>query len=334
MNENVRDYWRHSHDFNADTRGAERRVNMVFALTTITMVIEIIAGTWFGSMALLADGWHMFTHSAAFAIAMFVYWYARKHQANPAFSFGTGKVTSLGGFASAVALAVVALMMAIESGWRLIEPETIRFNEAIAVAILGLIVNLVSALLLHDGHHHGHSHGHSHTHKTTNDHEHEHEHEHDHSDHHQDHNLKAAYFHVLADTLTSVFAILALIAGKWLGWVWMDALMGIIGAIVIGRWAYGLAVETSRVLLDKNAAPTVAAKIREHVEKQEQDEVLDLHVWPVSPNHVSVILSVATEQSKSPDHYKSALHALGSINHLTVEVNRYITHSSQADMPV
>ena len=182
-------------------------------------------------MALLADGWHMGTHSAAFLIAIFAYSYAKKHANNKDFSFGTGKVNSLGGFASAIALAIVALMMIIESVQRLIEPQSIHFNEAIVVAIIGLVVNVASVFILHDDHHH---HGEPH-------------HHHDH-----DHNMKAAYFHVLADTLTSLLAIVALLVGKYIGLLWMDPLMGIVGAIVIFRWSYGLVKESSEVLLDKS----------------------------------------------------------------------------------
>lgn len=209
MTEKIPQEWVHSHQFSIDTKSSEKKVNIVFAITTITMVIEIVAGTWFGSMALLADGWHMFTHSAAFAVSIFVYWYARKHQNDPAYSFGTGKVNTLGGFASAIALGTVALMMLIESITRLFSPQGIQFEEAIFVAIIGLIVNIVSAFLLHDDHHHDiHQHDHKHEHGS-----------HNHK-HHHDHNLKAAYFHVLADTLTSLLAIVALVLGKYFNWIW------------------------------------------------------------------------------------------------------------------
>lgn len=291
--------WRHSHDFSIDTSSSERRVNLVFALTTLTMLIEIIAGTWFGSMALLADGWHMFTHSAAFAIAMFAYWYARKHSNSPDFSFGTGKVTSLGGFASAVALAVVALMMVLESLERLVDPQVIRFEEAIAVATLGLIVNLLSAFLLHDNHYHEHSHQHQH-----------------------DHNLKAAYFHVLADTLTSVFAIVALVAGKYLGWIWMDALVGIIGAIVISRWVYNLLKESSAILLDKCSSHDLNRQIQTAVESNGSDRLVDLHVWKLSSKHTAAIISILTQEPKDPFYYKGLLKSL-DLSHITVEVYQW-----------
>ncbi len=199
------------------------------------MILEIAAGTWFGSMALLADGWHMGTHSAAFLITLFAYAYAKKHANNKSFSFGTGKVNYLGGFASAVALAIVALMMAVESVQRLFEPHSIQFNEAIIVAIIGLVVNVASAFILKDDHHHHH--------------------------HHHDHNMKAAYFHVLADTLTSVLAIVALFVGKYMGAVWLDPVMGIVGAIVIFHWSFGLIKESSSVLLDKSVNTATLEKI-------------------------------------------------------------------------
>ncbi|MCG8672104.1 MAG: CDF family Co(II)/Ni(II) efflux transporter DmeF [Pseudomonadales bacterium] len=300
MNTKTIEDLKHTHNFAIDTSASERRVNLVFALTTVTMIVEIIAGTWFGSMALLADGWHMFTHSAAFAIAMFTYWYARKHQDNPDFSFGTGKVTSLGGFASAVALVVVALMMGIESIERLINPHSIHFEEAIAVAILGLIVNLLSAYLLRDDHHHHHGHSHDASH---------------------DHNLKAAYFHVLADTLTSVFAIAALVAGKYLGWIWMDALMGIIGAAVISKWAYNLIVESNTILLDKTPNQELANKIQDIIHKQETDNLLDLHIWKLSAEHSAAIISVATRSDHDTCFYKNLLSDL-ELTHVTIEIER------------
>ena len=304
MNTKTPDQLRHSHDFSLDTSSAERRVNIVFALTTLTMVVEIIAGTWFGSMALLADGWHMFTHSAAFAIAMFSYWYARKHRDNAQFTFGTGKVTSLGGFASAVALVVVALMMAMESVERLVSPQHIRFEEAIAVAILGLVVNLLSAFLLSD-----HDHGHHHHGDESHDH------------HHHDHNLRAAYMHVLADTLTSFFAILALISGKYLGWIWMDAVMGIVGAIVITKWAYNLMSQSSNVLLDRNPNDDLINEIKQYIDQKTCDEIVDLHIWKLSSKHTAAILSVLAKEDNDPNYYKNLIADRFNISHLTVEIH-------------
>lgn len=294
--------WQHRHDYSATNQAAEQKTLYVLLLTAVVMVVEIIAGTVFGSMALLADGWHMGTHVAAFGITLFAYRYARLHAQDSRFSFGTGKVTVLGGFASAVALAVVALMMILESVQRLFEPQAIQFNEAIVVAVLGLLVNGVSVLLLQE----------------SPDPLHEVQHHH-HVPH--DHNLKSAYFHVLADALTSVLAIIALLMGKLLGWVWMDALMGIIGAVIIVRWAKGLLLESSGVLLDQNGDPHLAEKIRITIEASADNKVSDLHLWKISDQHTAVILSVVTADPKPPLHYKQLLHPLGGLSHISVEVN-------------
>ena len=220
------DRWQHPHRFHINHDKSERSTHRVIALTLIMMVVEIGAGLAFGSMALLADGWHMGTHAVALGITALAYYFARRHADNPRFTFGTGKVGELGGFASAVVLAVVAIIMAAESVQRLISPHAIRFNEAIAVAVAGLIVNVISAFMLQDRHAHDHEHGRGHG---------------------RDHNIKAAYLHVLADALTSLLAIVALLAGKAFGWVWMDPLMGIVGAVIITRWAYGLLMDTGGI---------------------------------------------------------------------------------------
>jgi cation diffusion facilitator family transporter len=290
----------HNHDFHHAHQQGERRTLQVLALTIVTMFVEIVAGFIFNSMALTADGWHMATHAAAFGITIFAYRYARKHARNPRFSFGTGKVSVLGGFASAVGLAVVALLMAVESLHRLFEPQQIRFNEAIGVAVLGLLVNLVSALLLKGDHpHHGHGHDH---------------------DHHHDHNLKAAYFHVLADALTSVTAIIALTFGRMFGWVVLDPLMGIVGALVITRWALGLLKETSGILLDGSVEPAICETIRAAVEAEPGCRVGDLHVWAVAPGHLAVILSVGTTTGRTPDEIKALLADMPHLTHVTAEV--------------
>lgn len=302
MREQATEKWAHSHNFAFNAEHSEKKVTIVFAITTLTMILEIVAGVWFGSMALLADGWHMFTHSAAFAVSIFVYWYSRKHKNNSAYSFGVGKVNTLGGFASAVALGAVALMMIIESVGRLFSPQTIRFDEAIAVAIIGLLVNVVSAFLLHDNHHHHHGHD-------------------DHT-HHHDHNLKAAYFHVLADTLTSLFAIVALFSGKYFNWLWADAMMGIIGAIIIMKWAYNLLTESSDILLDKSANESVKNKIVASIEDDGKTVVTDLHIWKLSSKHLSAIISVATSSNKAPDDFKKIIKSNTEISHLTVEINK------------
>ncbi|MFZ5759674.1 MAG: CDF family Co(II)/Ni(II) efflux transporter DmeF [Thermodesulfobacteriota bacterium] len=296
------DEWRHEHDFAVIHEKGERRTFQVLALTAVTMLIEIGAGMAFGSMALLADGWHMGTHAAAFLITIFAYRYARRHASSPEFAFGTGKVSVLGGFASAVALAVVALVMLAESVRRFWSPETISFNEAIAVAVLGLAVNLVSALLLQD--HHGHDHDNHHDH------------------HHHDHNLKAAYFHVLADALTSLLAIAALIAGKFLGWGWMDPLMGVVGAVVITRWSYSLIRETGPILLDGSISGPYREAIRTTLEEDRDNRVSDIHIWKVGPADYAAIISIVTQYPQNPGHYKKLLAGFDKITHLTLEINR------------
>lgn len=303
MHEHSLENWQHNHDFSIKNEHGEKRTFYVLILTAATMVVEIIAGSVFGSMALLADGWHMGTHVAAFMIAIFAYQYARKHAENPAYAFGTGKVNVLGGFASAVALAVVALVMLIESVQRIYSPHEIFFNEAIAVATLGLIVNVISAFLLKDDHHH-HHHGHD-----------------DHHQHHHDHNLRAAYLHVLADALTSLLAIIALVSGKYFGWNWLDPMMGIVGAIIITRWSYGLLRETSPILLDGSIDDEYQAAIRERVESDSDNRISDIHIWKVSPNHYAAIISLVTHHPKATEYYKNLLSDFSKLSHVTIEVN-------------
>jgi cation diffusion facilitator family transporter len=284
-------------------------------LTAITMVVEIVAGVTYGSMALLADGWHMATHVAAFGIAVFAYQYARSHATDPKYTFGTGKVSVLGGFASAIALAVIAFVMALESIARLFQPQSIQFNEAIGVAAIGLVVNLVSAWLLQDHHNHSHHAADHHDH---------HDHDHDHDDyhsHHSDHNLRAAYFHVVADALTSVFAIVALFAGKFLGLIWMDAAMGLVGAAVITRWAYGLVRDTGSILLDGAIDKRIKLAIVSAIEENADNRVTDLHVWHVAQNHLAATISLVTHDPQMPDYYKKLLSHIPSLSHVLVEVN-------------
>lgn len=290
------------HDFLLGQARGERRVYMVLGLTILTMTVEIVAGMVFNSMALTADGWHMGTHAAAFGITLFAYHYARKHAENPRFSFGTGKVSVLGGFASAIALSVVALLMAAESAHRLIDPRDIRFNEAIAVACIGLLVNLVSALLLKENHHHHHGHDHG-----------------DH--HHSDHNLKAAYFHVLADALTSVTAIVALVFGRLYGWVILDPLMGIVGSLIIARWALGLLKDTSGILLDGSVADETRDAIRTAIEKHTESRITDMHVWAVAPEHLAVILALKSQHVYDPEDIKALLSHIPHLLHVNVEVH-------------
>jgi len=298
---------RHDHSFGGDGQGAgERRTRWVVAVTLSMMVAEIAAGLLFGSMALLADGWHMGTHAAALGVAVFAYRYARKHAADPRYTFGTGKVGALGGFASAVGLAVVALLVLAESLARLARPVAIRFDEAILVAVIGLAVNLGSALLLREDDH---------------DHVREHRHAPGHVHVHRDHNLRAAYLHVLADALTSVLAIVALVTGKTLGWTWMDPVMGIVGSLVIARWSVALLRDTSGVLLDAEFAGEHARVIRAALEEGSDDRISDLHVWRVGPRHVAAIVSVVTGDPRPPAHYKRLLRDFQDVVHLTIEVN-------------
>lgn len=299
--------WQHSHDFSVHQGQAEQNTKVVMLITAVTMIAEIVAGTIFGSMALLADGWHMATHVAAFGITIFAYRYARRHATDARYTFGTGKVSVLGGFASAVALAVIAFVMAFESIERFFQPQAIQFNEAIGVAILGLVVNLVSAWLLQGNHDHGHDrrggHGHHH-----------------HADH-TDHNLRAAYIHVLADALTSVLAIIALFAGKFLGWSWLDATMGLVGAGVITKWAYDLVSDTSLILLDGGIDKHIKLDIVNVIENDADNRVVDLHVWHVSQDHLSATVSLVTHHPQAPDYYKNLLSQISSLSHVLIEVN-------------
>ncbi len=297
--------WKHHHRYNIEDGHGERNTRRVIALTLSMMVIEITAGYLFGSMALLADGWHMGTHAVALGITAFAYFYARRHSDNPNYSFGTGKVGVLGGFTSAVVLAVIALLIGVESIQRLIAPQPIRFNEAIVVAFVGLVVNVISAFLLQEKHDHHHGHGH----------------DHDNTTKFRDHNLRAAYFHVLADALTSLLAIIALFTGKAFGWIWMDPLMGIVGALIISRWSYGLLVDSGKVLLDRDVNQEAVAEIRSIIESDSDNRVSDLHVWRVGSHHLSAIVSIVTHYPKSPDHYKKLLADYDEIAHVTVEVN-------------
>lgn len=310
--------WRHAHQYVADQPGTgERRTRWVVAITVAMMAGEVVAGVMFGSMALLADGWHMGTHAAALGVAVFAYVYARRHAADPRYSFGTGKVGALGGFASAVGLAVVALLVLVESAARLATPVSIRFDEAIAVAVLGLAVNLVCAWLLRE-HEEGHEHGQAHGHEDG--HGHEGPHAGDPAHAHRDHNLRAAYLHVLADAMTSVFAIAALTAGKFLGWTFMDPVMGIVGAVVIARWSLGLLRDTSAVLLDAEVSAGRRDAVRAALEL-DGDRVADLHLWRVGPRHFAAIASLVSASPRAPEHYRSRLAGFDDLSHVTIEVH-------------
>jgi len=328
----------HSHGFlGQDHARNERRVWTVIALTTAMMVAEIAAGSWFGSMALTADGWHMATHAGAMLISALAYLYARRQSKNSRFTFGTGKIGDLAGFASAIVLGVAAVMIAWESLLRFFAPVAIDFNQAIAVAAIGLVVNLVSAWLLKDDHHHGHDHSHSHSHGHGHGHSHgSHAHHGDHAHHgahahrgahvHGDHagkdnNLRSAYLHVLADALTSVLAIVALLLGKWNGWSFLDPAMGIVGGLVIARWSFGLVRSTGAVLVDAvPQAMDLSTKIRSSVETGEE-RITDLHVWQVGPGHHAAIVAIDSTAPKAASFYRQKLKAIPELSHVTVENN-------------
>lgn len=302
------DRHRHDHQFlGASHDENARRTRWVVALTVVMMIGEITAGYITGSMALLADGFHMATHAGALGIAAAAYGFARRNANNKRYSFGTGKVGDLAGFASAMVLGLVSLGIAGESILRLFQPTTVAFGEATVIAVVGLAVNLVSAFVLMG--HHGHDHGHHH------DHAHEHG-----RHHHHDNNLRSAYVHVLADALTSVLAIAALLAGRYLGWVWLDPAMGIVGAIVIAKWAFNLMRDSSAVLLDATDEP-VAAEIRELLETSGDVRISDLHVWQVGPQARAAIVSVVASAGVTAEAVRARLAPVHELSHLTIELH-------------
>lgn len=314
--------WQHSHRFDTDSHQAERSTRLVMWITAATMLVEIGAGWWFNSMALLADGWHMSSHAFALGLSAFAYAAVRRYAADPRFAFGTWKIEVLAGFASALLLLGIAALMVIGSLQRLWSPEPIHYREAIAIAVLGLLVNLVCARLLggahhahddHDGHGHGHGHGHSHG----------HDHAHGHG---KDLNLQSAYLHVLADAATSVLAIAALVGGWLYGWAWLDPVMGIVGAVLVAAWAKSLLLQTGRVLLDREMDHPVVDEIREGVEQGLADShtrVADLHVWRVGRNAYACALSVVTHSpTLGADEVRAQFSMHEEIVHSTVEVQR------------
>jgi cation diffusion facilitator family transporter len=325
MHEHSLDQWTHEHVFLGPKHDHnERRTWFVVALTAIMMVGEIAAGSIFGSMALLADGWHMATHACALGIAAAAYLFARQHARNAHFTFGTGKFGDLAAFSSALILAMIAVQIAYESVLRLINPVPIAYGEAIAVAVLGLAVNLVSAWLLRDSHDHDH-HGQGHS-----DARHDHAgHGHSHGEHrHHDNNLRAAYVHVLADAATSVLAIAALVTAMYSGWVWTDPAVGIVGAIVIASWAIGLIRDSGAVLLDVSVDKKLEAVIRDRLETR-GDRVSDLHLWQVGPGHRAAVISIVSDNPLPPATYKRRLGGLKGLSHVTVEVE-VCQHAGQA----
>src|ERR1700744_3147806 len=305
MHSHSLDQWTHDHVFlGAQHARNERRTWLVVALTGAMMVGEITPGTLFGSMALLADGWHMATHATALGIAALAYLFARQHARSARFSFGTGKFGDLAAFSSAIILGLIAVQIAYEGVQRLISPVPIAYGEAIPVATLGLFVNLASAWLLrddHDHHHHGHSHGHAH------------------DDHHHDNTLRAAYIHVLADAATSLLAIAELVVAMYSQGVWTDALVGLFGSFVIASWAYGLVRDSGSVLLDVRADTDLEAVIRDRIETK-GDRVTDLHLWQVGPGHCAAVISVISDNPLPPATYKRRLGGLKRLCHVTIEV--------------
>ena len=297
--------YRHSHDFAPDRSAAEKNTRRVIALTAVMMVVEIVAGWKFHSMALLADGWHMSTHVAAFLITAIAYAMARRHKSDRSFSFGTGKIDVLGGYTSAIILGIVALFMAGESARRFFAPLPIHYNQSILIGIVGLGVNVTSALLLKHDHGNGHAHGAGHH----------------HGEGHHDLNLKAAYLHVIADAVTSILAISALVAGKYLGWIWMDPVMGIVGSVVVAQWAWALLRDTSVILLDRTPETDLGEEIRKAVETDGDAAVTDLHIWQIGAGQFSAIVSIAARHPKTPSYYREKLREHEELRHVTVEIH-------------
>ncbi len=283
----------HSHGHSHSHHHGERGTRLVFWITIVTMAAEIAAGWAFGSMALLADGWHMASHAGAMAVAWFAYIFARRHADNPDFVFGSGKVNALAGFASSIGLVLVAAFMAVESTTRLFSPVAIEFTHATVVAVLGLAVNLASAWFLRDE-----DHSHSH-----------------------DHNLKAAYIHVLADALTSVTAILALLGGRYLGWVWLDPAMGLVGSLVVGRWAYGLLKDTGKILLDHTVEKALLDELKSRVETAGDVSVRNMTAWKIGPNRMALVVTVEDTTPRPPEFYKSLLSGVDGLERISVEVH-------------
>ena len=296
----------HPHAFGAGNPLAERNTLRVVVLTAAMMVVEIICGALFNSMALLADGWHMGSHTIALGISALAYVYARRFAKDARFAFGTWKIEVLGGYTSAILMTGIALTMVWESVSRLLSPSAIQFDDAIVVAALGLIVNLVCARLLM-GRHHGHHHEHEH-----------------HAQHlHEDLNLRSAYLHVIADASTSVLAILALVGGKYWGANWLDPVMGIVGSVLVSVWAYGLLRDTGRALLDAEMNEPIVKKIQELIRQSGwQAEIRDLHVWRVGNGKYACILAITTEQDISADDVRQQLGAYEELAHVSVEVTR------------
>lgn len=319
MHQHAHSHSRYSHLFHDSDPLAEQRTRWVMWLTLVMMIIELIAGGYYNSMALLADGWHMSSHVIALGLAAAAYALSRKLANDERFAFGTWKIEVLGGYTSAIVLVGVAIYMIVESISRLTHPAVIAFDQAIAIAALGLVVNLVSAWILSSAHH-GHSHGHDHDH---------HEHDHHNDTHspayknHQDLNLRSAYIHVAADAATSVLAIIALVTGKYFGAVWLDPLMGLIGATVIASWCVSLLRDTARVLLDAEMDAPVVAEIREVINGADiPADIQDLHVWRVGKGKYACVISIGSSATTTPDEVRKLLSVHKELVHVTVEINQ------------
>lgn len=315
------DDFRHSHVFLGDAHERnERKTWAVIAVCAVMMVAEIVGGFWFGSVALIADGLHMSTHAGALLIAALAYTYSRRYVNDARLTFGTGKFGDLAAFTSAIALAMVALLIGYESVDRFVNPVPIAFNQAIPIAVVGLGVNLLSAFLLRDDHdhHHGYAHDHHHTHAHNDLHD-DHDHVHGNAHVHRDHNLRAAFIHVMADAAVSVLVIIGLVAGRLFGWVWMDPLMGLVATVVILSWSWTLIHSAGAILLDICPDPALSRKIAARLE-QGSDRVSDLHLWRLGPGHLAAVISVVTHEPRSPEQYKRRLSGLTGLSHVTVEV--------------
>ena len=309
---------RHSHIFlGAAHERNERKTWTVIAICAVMMVAEIAGGLWFGSVALVADGLHMSTHAGALLIAALAYTYSRRYATDRRLTFGTGKVGDLAAFASAIVLAMIALLIGYESVDRLIDPVPIAFDQAIPIAVLGLGVNLLSAVLLRDNH--GHHHGHVHDAHDSHD-SHDHHHVHDHGVH-RDHNLRAAFAHVVADAAVSVLVIVGLVLGRQFGWLWMDPVMGLIATAVILSWSWTLVRSAGAILLDVSPDPVLSRNIAARLE-QSGDRISDLHLWRVGPGHLAAVISLVSDHPNSPGFYKDKLAGLPGLSHVTIEVER------------
>src|SRR6185437_9298000 len=329
------DDFRHSHVFLGEAHGRnERKTWAVIAICAAMMVAEIVGGYWFGSVALIADGLHMSTHAGALLIAAMAYTYSRRYANDPRLAFGTGKLGDLAAFTSAIALAMNALLIGYESVERLFSPVPIGFNQAILIAVVGLGINLLSALLLRDDHDHHHWQGHAHSHADGHAHGHSHSHDHGHNhgvdhDHlhegprgyHRDHNLRAAFVHVMADAAVSVLVIIGLVAGRQFGWVWMDPVMGLVATVVILSWSWTLVRSAGAILIDVSPEPGLSRRIAARLE-QHGDRVSDLHLWRVGPGHLAAVISLVTDDPRPPSHYKKRLGGIPDLSHVTIEVER------------